>query len=86
MMENNLTMLESFALNEGEATGLEQEDRAPFSDSLNPSQAKLNLGVTILAPRFAANTRRGAQKNKDLDMPKLPKPEEPNFSADTYCL
>jgi cyclic nucleotide gated channel len=41
----------------------------------------LNLGVTILASRFAANTRRGALKMKD-DMPKLRKPEEPDFSTE----
>ncbi|XP_073148294.1 cyclic nucleotide-gated ion channel 17-like isoform X2 [Henckelia pumila] len=41
-----------------------------------------NLGVTILASRFAANTRRGVQKIKDVDLPKLPKPEEPDFSVD----
>jgi cyclic nucleotide gated channel len=82
MVENNLTMSESFALNEREATEPEEEDGAHFSDRSNPSQAKLNLGVTILASRFAANTRRGAQKIKDVEMPKLPKPEEPDFSSD----
>lgn len=41
-----------------------------------------NLGVTILASRFAANTRRGVQKIKDVDLPKLPKPEEPDFSVE----
>ncbi|KAJ6731636.1 CYCLIC NUCLEOTIDE-GATED ION CHANNEL 14-RELATED [Salix purpurea] len=71
-----------FALNEREATETEQEDEAPFSDHSNPSQARLNLGVTILASRFAANTRRGAQKMKDVEMPKLPKPEEPDFTSD----
>ena len=82
MAENILTMSESFALNEREAAETEQEDEAHFSDSSNPSQAKLNLGVTILASRFATNTRRGAQKMKDVEMPKLPKPEEPDFSSD----
>ncbi|KAJ6355373.1 hypothetical protein OIU77_005873 [Salix suchowensis] len=70
MVENILTMSESFALNEREATETEQEDEAPFSDHSNPSQARPNLGVTILASRFAANTRRGAQKMKDVEMPK----------------
>ncbi|OMO90600.1 hypothetical protein COLO4_19015 [Corchorus olitorius] len=41
-----------------------------------------NLGVTILASRFAANTRRGAQKMKNVGMPKFQKPEEPDFSAE----
>ncbi|KAK9705809.1 hypothetical protein RND81_07G083400 [Saponaria officinalis] len=39
-------------------------------------QAKSKLAVTLLASKFAANTRRGAQKIK------LQKPEEPDFSAD----
>ncbi|KAJ6435543.1 hypothetical protein OIU84_000691 [Salix udensis] len=82
MVENNLTMSESFVMNEREATETEQEDEAPFSDHSNPSQARLNLGVTILASRFAANTRRGAQKMKDVEMPKLPKPDEPDFTSD----
>ncbi|XP_042499756.1 cyclic nucleotide-gated ion channel 18-like [Macadamia integrifolia] len=49
-----------------------------------------HLGATILASRFAANTRRGVnQKFKVVDtsasslkMPKLFKPEEPDFSND----
>ncbi|CAN1228649.1 Cyclic nucleotide-gated ion channel 17 [Linum grandiflorum] len=45
-------------------------------------RAKVNLGVTMLASRFAANTRRGVQKMKEVDAPKLQKPEEPDFSAD----
>ncbi|XVF88055.1 hypothetical protein PTKIN_Ptkin19aG0018400 [Pterospermum kingtungense] len=75
MMENNLTMAESSALDEKE----DDESGQAVSSS---SRAKLNLGVTILASRFAANTRRGAQKIKDVEMPKLQKPEEPDFSTE----
>lgn len=50
--------------------------------SSNTAQVKQNLGVTILASRFAANTRRGVQKIKDVEMPKLRKPEEPDFSVE----
>ncbi|KAJ0091275.1 hypothetical protein Patl1_14390 [Pistacia atlantica] len=78
-----LTTTESFALDERETdeTGQEEEeDRYPPSS--NSSQAKLNLGATILAKRFAANTRRGAQRLKDVEMPKLQKPEEPDFSTE----
>ncbi|PKI70734.1 hypothetical protein CRG98_008967 [Punica granatum] len=58
----------------------EEEER---SSSYTPScQAKQHLGVTILASRFAANTRKGTQKAKNAEMPKLQKPEEPNFSAE----
>ncbi|KZV24784.1 putative cyclic nucleotide-gated ion channel 14 [Dorcoceras hygrometricum] len=45
-------------------------------------QTKQQLGVTILASRFAANTRKGAQKIKDVELPKLPKPEEPDFLSE----
>ncbi|KAF5749458.1 hypothetical protein HS088_TW04G01427 [Tripterygium wilfordii] len=82
MTENSLTMSESFCYDENEADGTGQEGEEHFPTGSNPSQAKLNLGVTILASRFAANTRRGAQKIKDIEMLKLPKPEEPDFSAE----
>uniref|UniRef100_A0A2P2L4A4 Putative cyclic nucleotide-gated ion channel 17 n=1 Tax=Rhizophora mucronata TaxID=61149 RepID=A0A2P2L4A4_RHIMU len=81
MVENSLSMSESFACESCEANKTEQDEGDHFSDGSSHSQARLNLGVTILASRFAANTRRGAQKVKD-EMPKLPKPEEPDFSAD----
>lgn len=48
----------------------------------NTAQVKQNLSVTILASRFAANTRKGVQKIKDVEMPKLQKPEEPDFSVE----
>ncbi|KAL8493206.1 hypothetical protein ACS0TY_024431 [Phlomoides rotata] len=76
-MAMDLARMESFALMD-EMVRVDAEDEEP--DPLAP--IKSNLGVTILASRFAANTRRGrgAQKIKDVDLPKLPKPEEPNFS------
>lgn len=81
MMAKDFIMRESFALDEKVTYETEQEEEEHFSADRNPSSAKLNLGVTILASRFAANTRRGVQKIKD-EMPKLPKPEEPDFSAE----
>jgi cyclic nucleotide gated channel len=86
MTAKDLTMRESFALHEEEVNKKEEEEH--LSVGSNPSQAKLNLGVTILASRFAANTRRGVHRIKD-EMPKLPKPEEPDFSTepdDEYLL
>ncbi|XP_017982677.1 PREDICTED: probable cyclic nucleotide-gated ion channel 17 [Theobroma cacao] len=82
MMENNLTMTESFTLDEKGDDETGQEEEKIFPAGSNSSQTKLNLGVTILASRFAANTRRGAQKIKDVDLPKLQKPEEPDFSTE----
>lgn len=78
-IENSLSMKEYE--NVVEESGQETEDSFV---SRNPSQTKLNLGATILASRFAANTRRGAQKIKDVEMPKLQKPEEPDFSSQPY--
>ncbi|CAL5421840.1 unnamed protein product [Camellia sinensis] len=89
LMAKNLSMRESFSFasderlaDETEREDEEKDDNAPSSSSTTSSQAKQNLGVTILASRFAANTRRGIQKMKDVELPKLQKPEEPDFSAE----
>lgn len=58
------------------------------SDGLN-SAIDNHLGATILASRFAANTRKGVNQKvnlvepaaSSLKMPKLFKPDEPDFSA-----
>ncbi|KAM5554001.1 cyclic nucleotide-gated ion channel 17-like [Rosa sericea] len=85
MMAKDLSLRESFALDEKVAYETaqeeEEEEEEHHSAGSNSSQAKMNLGVTLLASRFAANTRRGAQKIKD-DMPRLPKPAEPDFSTE----
>ncbi|KAK7411541.1 hypothetical protein VNO78_02975 [Psophocarpus tetragonolobus] len=79
MTMKDLSLRESIPLeDETVASEREHEDYSAGSSS---NQAKLNLGATILASRFAANTRRGAPKIKD-DMPKLQKPEEPDFSTE----
>ncbi|KAK9273748.1 hypothetical protein L1049_018558 [Liquidambar formosana] len=84
-MAKTLSMRESFSISLDEQVADEteqEEDGEGSTKSTNSSQAKQHLGVTILASRFAANTRRGAQKIKDVGMPKLQKPEEPDFSAE----
>ncbi|KAF5940402.1 hypothetical protein HYC85_021569 [Camellia sinensis] len=88
-MAKNLSMRGSLSFasderlaDETERDDEEKDDNAPSSSSATSSQAKLNLGVTILASRFAANTRRGIQKMKDVELPRLQKPEEPDFSAE----
>lgn len=62
----------------------EDEEDDDEKDHDPTAQVKSNLGVTILASRFAANTRRGiAQRLKSAGgLPKLQKPEEPDFSVD----
>ncbi|CAI9752650.1 unnamed protein product [Fraxinus pennsylvanica] len=60
-----------------------------ISSKDSPNKAQ-HLGATILASKFAANTRRGVvQKvqfadtvSSSLKMPKLFKPEEPDFSEE----
>ncbi|KAK6237104.1 Cyclic nucleotide-binding domain - like 10 [Theobroma cacao] len=83
MMARNLSAMESLSYppDEQAAYETEQEEEHTLAPS-NSSQVIQNLGVTILASRFAANTRRGAQKMKDVEMPKLQKPEEPDFSEE----
>lgn len=62
------------------------EDSGAGSLSIDNAPNAQHLGATILASKFAANTRRGVQHKSDatsLPMPKLFKPVEPDFSADT---
>ncbi|KAL3643107.1 Cyclic nucleotide-gated ion channel 17 [Castilleja foliolosa] len=80
-MTMDLVRMESFASDETAQAGDDEVGELDLSsNSAISSIIKSNLEVTILASRFAVNTRKGAQKIKDL--PKLPKPEEPDFSAD----
>ncbi|XP_043695618.1 cyclic nucleotide-gated ion channel 17-like [Telopea speciosissima] len=57
-------------------TGQEGEGSTVALES--PSKTVPNLAVTILASRFAANTRRGGQKIKGVEIP-IRKPEDPDF-------
>lgn len=95
-LASNLSTAESFSLShlseqmvddtDGEEDGedsTEDIENVVRNTSKTNSQAKPHLGVTILASRFAANTRRGAQKGKvDVGMPKFQKPEDPDFSVE----
>lgn len=80
-MAYDLSMWESFNSRVDEQESFEYEERGS-SGSSDPSKQK--LAATILASKFAASTRKGSQKPKSIDMPKLQKPEEPDFSADGY--
>ncbi|XP_042486751.1 cyclic nucleotide-gated ion channel 17-like isoform X2 [Macadamia integrifolia] len=68
----------SFSYPLGEQANVEREQEGEETAASSPSRAKQNLEVTILASRFAANTRRGAQKIKGVEI-SLQKPEEPDF-------
>ena len=69
-MAKDLARMESFAMEGSDSSA---------ATTTTPSTISSNLGVTILASRFAANTRK---KIKHVHLPKLPKPEEPDFSAE----
>ncbi|XP_059636984.1 cyclic nucleotide-gated ion channel 17-like [Cornus florida] len=74
---------DTFALDDKVATESSQEEEQEHYHVGSSQQTKMNLGVTILASRFATSTRRGVQKTKGMGLPKLQKPEEPDFSAET---
>lgn len=60
--------------------------------SSNDQRNEQNLGVTILASQFATNTKKGVMQkvarvdpdDPSLKMPKMFKPDEPDFSAGGY--
>lgn len=81
MLAKCLSMTESFSLASDEQF-VDSNEKTEEATAAKSSNSHINLGVTILASRFAANTRRGAQKLKDVELPKLQKPEEPDFSAE----
>lgn len=82
MLVKSLSLRESLSFNDDEQARDQMEEEDHSAETSDTTQVKQNLGVTILASRFAANTRRGAQKIKDVEMPKLQKPEEPDFSVE----
>ncbi|XP_031276396.1 probable cyclic nucleotide-gated ion channel 14 [Pistacia vera] len=84
-MAKSLGTMESFSYNNYEQVSNEREqddEDHSSTESSSSAHAKQHLGVTILASKFAKNTRRGAQKIKDVELPKLQKPEEPDFSTE----
>ncbi|KAL7112020.1 hypothetical protein ACP275_05G126400 [Erythranthe tilingii] len=82
-LAKSLSLQESFSEEQLWEEKEELEGENLSSSSTSTLHVKQNLGFTILASRFAANTRRGAQqKAKDVvDLPKFQKPEEPDFSV-----
>lgn len=78
-MAKSLARMESFATDENREVEMGEDLTA---DSQARSPIRSDLRVAILASRFAANTRRGIQKIKDEGLPKLAKPDEPDFSVE----
>ncbi|KAF3496426.1 hypothetical protein DY000_02057079 [Brassica cretica] len=92
MLAKSLSLAESYSSYEEEealATAAaeeimsQQEERQSSTPSRHhTSIGKPHFAATVLASRFAKNTRRASRKIKDVDVPMLPKPEEPDFSVD----
>eukprot|EP00262_Sarcandra_glabra_P001454 TRINITY_DN11576_c1_g1_i1.p1 TRINITY_DN11576_c1_g1~~TRINITY_DN11576_c1_g1_i1.p1 ORF type:complete len:742 (-),score=112.67 TRINITY_DN11576_c1_g1_i1:240-2465(-) len=84
-MAEDLSMRESFSFaSDDRVADDEMEPEEDDDEAISPDTSeanKQNLGVMILASRFAASTRRGAHKTKGGEIPKLKKPEEPDFST-----
>lgn len=72
----NLSRIESFTSDVIAESHTEDRDQ-----EFTPSNVKSKLGRTIPS-RIAESTRRGVQRIEDVNLPKLPKPEEPDFSAE----
>ncbi|XP_040985757.1 probable cyclic nucleotide-gated ion channel 16 [Juglans microcarpa x Juglans regia] len=69
-----------------DGSGADYENSGAANLSGENAHNAQHLGATVLVSKFAANTRRGIQHKSDptsLQMPKLFKPEEPDFSSDT---
>ncbi|KAJ4950567.1 hypothetical protein NE237_027399 [Protea cynaroides] len=81
-MGKDLSMQESLSFSypsdEQAAVGTGQEGEGSTAALMSSSKASQNLAVTILASRFAANTRRGGRKMKGVEIP-VRKPEDPDF-------
>ena len=91
MVAKSLSLAESFSsYEEEEAVAVAAEEimsQQGERQSSNPSRHSTSIGkphfaATILASRFAKNTRKTAHKLKDVEVPMLPKPDEPDFSVD----
>ncbi|XP_038878289.1 probable cyclic nucleotide-gated ion channel 16 isoform X3 [Benincasa hispida] len=73
----------------GNEMGGEGDGETSGSKKTSTNNKVQNLGITMLASKFAANTRRGIHQklaaldpdSTSLTMPKLFKPDEPDFSA-----
>ncbi|KAL8521702.1 hypothetical protein ACS0TY_012006 [Phlomoides rotata] len=75
------TMAKSLSVNEQSSDDLCNEGQSEEGYVID--RPNRSLRVTLLASRFAANTRRGPRKMVNVPLPELQKPQDPDFSADT---
>ncbi|CAI0376513.1 unnamed protein product [Linum tenue] len=84
-MAHNLSISESLSslpLLEHDETETTAAAAAEEEEEEIPSEPEQSVAVKRLALRFVANTRRGNLRVKDVQMPKLVKPQEPDFSRE----
>ncbi|KAL1204532.1 putative cyclic nucleotide-gated ion channel 14 [Cardamine amara subsp. amara] len=88
MLAKSLSLAESFSSYDEEEEAMavaatEEMSQTPSAGARHhTSHVKPHFAATILASRFAKNTRRTPLKLKDVEVPMLPKPHEPDFSVD----
>lgn len=89
MLAKSLSLAESFSsYDEEEAVAVAATEEMSHEGAQSAkarhhtSNVKPHFAATVLASRFAKNTRRTAHKLKDVEIPMLPKPDEPDFSVD----
>ncbi|XP_020681639.1 cyclic nucleotide-gated ion channel 17 [Dendrobium catenatum] len=84
-ISKSFSLSESFSSRaESQATQESEQEEDGSPSSAESSQPKQNIRAMMLASKFAAYGRKGAQKSKAIDLPKLKKPDEPDFSADSF--
>ncbi|PKU62711.1 cyclic nucleotide-gated ion channel 17 [Dendrobium catenatum] len=82
-MSNSLSLSESFSSKAESLATHESEEETGRSPS-NSSHLEQNIGAMMLPFKFSTSTRKGAQRRKGVDISKLRKPDEPDFSAHDY--
>lgn len=86
-MSQSLSSRESFSSSFTESTSFSHYENVDQNSNNGgtgeaSSQAIQQLGVTLLAKRFAGNARKGAQRGRDIELPKMMKPQDPDFFAE----
>lgn len=80
----SLSLSESFSSKaESIATHESEEEEANQSLS-NSSRLEQNSGAMMLPYKFSTSIRKGSQRRKVVDISKLKKPDEPDFSTGDY--
>ncbi|CAN8284170.1 unnamed protein product [Cochlearia groenlandica] len=79
-LANSLSLAESFSSYDDDDVAAAAV--ATADDVAEETETDHSFAATILASRFATNTRKTAKKPNNVELPMLPKPHEPDFSVD----